>query len=268
MKISDALDSLTPRGQGEFQILLPDPWRQGRTIFGGMQAAALLHAIRASLPPGVPADIPLRSLQSVFVGPILPGPTRLTVEILRQGKSTLQTQARLWSGDEVGCTAIAVLGQPRRSGAEVPLPEIQPACSFEQARRKPFVEGQSPEFARNVEQRWAHGDWPYTGGRDAHNQIYVYYPGETQVSESLVIAMADTIPSPAYSMLKDFAPASSLCWTLEFLRHDHHSLDSRGWLMDTRVISACDGYIFQDATLFGPDHRAFALSRQSVVVFG
>lgn len=241
----------------------PASWGQGRTLFGGLQAALLVGAMRKQ----VPQDVPLRSLQTTFVGPVAPGLVRIEVRVLRQGKSAVQVQAHSFSDEGVGCMAIAVFGRARPSTLviEPAYPDVERGP--EASRTQRFVEGFSPPFLNYVDQRWARGKMPYCGGSEPRTQIWIRYPNEP-VSEALMIAIGDTIPSPAVSLLKTFAVASSMTWTLEFLHDDLAGLPDGHYLMDAEATAARDGYVFQTATLWSPDRRAIALSRQSAVVFG
>lgn len=264
MSVSEVLDSLVRESPGRYRVELPEKWRQGRTIFGAIQAIAMLGAARDAL--SEPA--PLRSLQTQFIGPIEPGPAFVEVEILRRGRSAIQAQARLLSGASVASITLAIFGQARPSSLQF-IPEWpEPALTFDDAPDKAFVEGQTPECVRGVAQKWALGALPFTGGDLAHTQVYIHYPDEPEVSESLILAMADTVPSPACSVLPEFAQTSSMSWTLEFLRHDFAEQSPRGWLMDSRAIAAVDGYVHQDGILFAPDKSPFALSRQISAIFG
>lgn len=263
MLFSEVLSTL--RADGEHWCAdAPADWSQGRTLFGGLQAALLVAAMRQY----VPREVPLRTLQTSFVGPVGPGPVRIAVQLLRQGKSAIHVQAHTLSEEGVGCTALAVFGRARPSSLviEPAFPVIE--RSPEHAMPHRYVAGLMPPFIQFVEQRWASGGTPFSGASEARTQIYVRYPGEPAVTESLLIAIADTIPSPAISTLKRFAVASSMTWTLEFLLDDITHLPDGHWLMDAEATAARDGYIFQTATLWSPDRRAVALSRQSAVVFG
>jgi hypothetical protein len=83
-----------------------------------------------------------------------------------------------------------------------------------------------------------------------------------------LIALADSIPTPALSMLPKPAPASSLNWMLEILG-DPAQLDSRQWsLIGTDVRAGADGYLSQTSVLWGPNGHAFSVSHQSVAIFG
>ena len=77
--------------QSPSTMQFPENWCQGRTAFGGLSAALLYQAIRGK----VTDDRRLLSLSTNFVGPLLADtPFSLSVEILRQGKSSTQVLAK------------------------------------------------------------------------------------------------------------------------------------------------------------------------------
>ena len=59
--LSALLATTTP----ELALAIPDDWAQGRSVFGGLQAAFAVRAMRTLEPAA-----PLRSLQVTFVAPI------------------------------------------------------------------------------------------------------------------------------------------------------------------------------------------------------
>tara|TARA_R110000850_G_scaffold91742_17_gene194743 strand:+ start:40800 stop:41594 length:795 start_codon:yes stop_codon:yes gene_type:complete len=260
---TQALSSLHAEGD-HWCAEAPTDWAQGRTIFGGLQAAFLVAAMRQK----IGSDIALRSLQTVFVGPVPAGPVKIRADILRTGKSTIHARAETFSDAGIGCTAIAVFGTSRSSSVRLDPPKPVFDRRPEDSALQPYVEGLSPPFLQHVEQRWSRGAMPYCGGSEADTQIYVRYFEEPAVTEGLIIAFADTIPSPAVSLLKSFAPASSMCWTLELLQDELDGLPTGDWLMDARATSAAGGYVYQTASLWSPDLKPVALSRQSAVIFG
>lgn len=263
MLLSEVLATLRPEGQ-IYRAEAPAEWGQGRTLFGGLQAALLVGAMRQQ----IPQDVPLRSLQTTFVGPVAPGPLRIAVQVLRQGKSAIHVQAQTLGDEGIGCTAIAVFGRARPSRLDIA--PTWPGADTDPGQGKPnvHVPKRTPDFLRFVDQRFARGGYPYSGAREARTQVWLRYPGEPEVTEALVIAMADTIPSPAVHTLNTFATASSMAWTLEFLVDAFGGSDESYWLMDAEATAARDGYVYQTATLWSPDRRAVALSRQSAAVFG
>lgn len=263
MTFSDILKQLQPQAQG-WTATVGDDWLQGRSVFGGLQAALGVRAMRER----VPAGIPLRSLQTTFIAPLPAGTVRVQAVVLREGKSALHVQASLWDGDQLACLMVGIFGRSRESVIALELPPLRVEKTSAQAQELPFIPGVTPAFTRHIEFRWALGGFPYMGAAQAHTQIYVRMREEPQVGEAEVIALADAIPSPGLSLLKKPAAASSLTWTLELLRDDHERSATAPWLMDAQVSAARDGYLNQTATLWDPQGRAVALSRQTVVVFG
>ena len=70
------------------------------------------------------------------------------------------------------------------------------------------------------------------------------------------------------STLREPAPASSLNWTLELLG-DPDLFDARQWaLIGAEVRAGADGYLSQTAILWGAAGHAFAVSHQTVAMFG
>jgi acyl-CoA thioesterase len=264
MQLSSIMDGLQAQAEG-CSVDVPDTWTQGRTVFGGLQAALLVRAMRMRLP----ALPPLRSLQVAFVGPVLPGRLHLHVQCLRQGKSVTQVEARIVGTDgAIACLAIAVFGQARESALRWGPTRPPVLLTPEASAQIPRVPGLSPAFTAFLEQRWSDGAMPFCGGATPRTQIHLRFRDEPRTDESTVIALADAIPSPGISVLRKPAPASSMTWTLELLRDRVDDFPDGYWCMDAEATSAADGYIFQTATLWSPDGQAVALSRQGTAVFG
>lgn len=263
MRLTEIVATLRPQGE-DFVVDTPADWTQGRTLFGGLQAALLVHAMRQR----IGADIPLRSLQTTFVGPVGTGRLALRARVLRTGKSAIHVEAQIVDDGQVLCTAIAVFGRARRSVLEIALPAARAARSPEASLQIPWVPGVSPDFTGYLEQRWAQGAFPFGAGAEPRTQVHLRYRDEPVVNESLLIALGDSIPSPAISILDRPAAASSLCWTLELLRDRWPTSGDGWWLMQAEASAAADGYVYQAATLYDPEGSAVALSRQSAVVFG
>ncbi|MDR3417454.1 MAG: thioesterase family protein [Nevskia sp.] len=268
MLYSEVLASVTER-DGAWSAAIPPSWSQGRTAFGGLQAALAVRAMRAL----VPAALPLRTLQVSFIAPVPPGTVRIEARVLRTGKSATQVEARILDAGQAACVALGIFGATRPSAIAIDPPPPQVARSAQQAQQVPFLPGMMPEFVRNVEQRWAEGGFPFSGAAQPRTRIYVRlrhepFPGPGVEGEAQVIALADAIPSPALSLLSKPAMASSMTWTLELLTERYDAAPDGYWLMDAEVTAGGDGYLGQSAVLWSPGGRAVALSRQSVVVFG
>lgn len=267
MRLTQIVAALRSDGDGIHSVDVSADWTQGRTLFGGLQAALLVRAMRSHL--ACATDLPLRSLQVTFVAPVFEGRVNIRSRLLRTGKSAVHCEARIESADgQTECLAVAVFGRARPSVLAIaptpPAIERDPAS----ARQIMWKEGASPRFTRYLEQRWAAGGFPFTAAADPRTQIHLRYRDEPVIDESLVIALADSIPSPAISVLSKPAMASSLSWTLELLCDSWPTDGSAFWLMDAQADAAAEGYVFQSAILWSADVQAMAFSRQSAVVFG
>jgi acyl-CoA thioesterase len=261
MRFSEVLKSV--RRDGETWIAsISEDWLQGRSAFGGLQAALAVQVMREL----VPADVPLRSLQVTFIAPIPASTVRMEAKILRQGKSVTQVEARLMDGDATACLVIGVFGASRESSLHVlpPRPAIEAMATPHVLR---YVPGLLPQFTQHFEASWLQGDIPFTGSNKTAQVVEVALKDEGVADEAQVIAFADFIPPVALSMLHQPAPGSSLTWMLELFA-DSRGLPLSGWRIDAQLQAAQDGYTSQQVMLWGPNGAPVALSRQSMVVFG
>lgn len=260
MRFSEVLKSV--RRDGDTWIAsISEDWLQGRSAFGGLQAALAVQVMRELVP-----EAPLRSLQVVFVAPIPASTVRMDAKILRRGKSVTQVEARFLDGDATACLVIGVFGAPRESGLRV-----LPACPAVEATATPhvlrYVPGLLPQFTQHFEAKWLQGDIPFSGSKKTAQVVEVGLKDEGVADEAQVIAFADFIPPVALSMLDQPAPGSSLTWMLELFA-DCRGLPLSGWRIDAALQAAQDGYTSQQVMLWGPNGEPAALSRQSMVVFG
>jgi acyl-CoA thioesterase len=261
MRFSEELKSV--RRDGETWIAsISEDWLQGRSAFGGLQAALAVQVMREL----VPEEVPLRSLQVAFIAPVPASTVRMDAKILRHGKSVTQVEARFLDGDATACLVIGVFGAARESTLRV-LP-AQPAV---EAMASPhvlrYVPGLLPQFTQHFEAKWLQGDIPFTGSKKTAQVVEVGLKDEGVADEAQVIAFADFIPPVALSMLNQPAPGSSLTWMLELFA-DARGLPLTGWRIDAQLHAAQDGYTSQQVMLWGPNGEPVALSRQSMVVFG
>src|ERR1700722_15736503 len=263
MLLSEVLGSLGRR-DGACTIAAPADWMQGRSVFGGLQSALALRAMRGL----VPAELPLRVLQTTFIAPVA-GAVEIHAQVLRAGKGTTHAEARLVEGRQRTTLVVGVFGQGRPSKAEglppppAPDPESHGAIDF------PFVPGVTPAFAQHFKMRWLSGPALFTGTTRAPKAlIEVSLPDDAPASEAHVVAIADAIPPLALAMLTQPAPGSSVTWTLELLVDRFDDLPLSGWQVEAEVRAGRNGYTSQSSTIFAPGGRAVAMSHQSMVVFG
>src|SRR5437868_11178722 len=119
MQFTELMQSARLAGD-TWTLQVSDDWMQGRSVFGGLQAAFGVRAMRAL----VPAGVPLRTLQVTFIAPIEAGAMRARARVLRTGKNTAHVEAQLLNGEQVQASMIGVFGAGRQSAVSRAL--VQP----------------------------------------------------------------------------------------------------------------------------------------------
>jgi acyl-CoA thioesterase len=261
MLFSELLRAMV-RGADGWSAPISDDWMQGRSAFGGLQAAQALRAMRGE----VGDALPLRALQVTFVGPVPAGSVAVRAQVLRRGASVSHVQAQLLGDALPLMCATGVFGAARPSAVEHwrSRPRLDEPGPVEMR----FVAGKSPAFMQHFAARWLRGDLPFTGNQLPEATIELALHDSGPASEAHVVAMADFAPPIALSMLAKPTPGSSMTWLLELLadRFDHWPL--QGWRVDVVLEAAREGYTSQSLVVYAPDGSAVALGRQSMVVFG
>ena len=237
-------------------------WLQGRSAFGGLQAALGLRAMRGL----VPVELALRTLQVTFLAPVPAGSVAIRAACLRKGSSTMHVEAGLYAGGQLLCRLLGVFGcarpsvldfQPRQQAVDVPA-----------AREVPYVPAAMPAFFQHFRASWLRGDLPFSGGTQREAVVQVSLRDDGPPDETHVLAFADFIPPLALGMFTQPTAGSSLTWMLELLRTRYDDLGLDDWRIDATLLAARDGYTNQSVMLWGPHGEPLALSRQSMEVFG
>lgn len=236
-------------------------WMQGRTVFGGLQAAVALRAMRSLVP-----DVPLRTLQGTFLAPVSQGALTARAQVLRTGKSATHVVARIVDGEATLALLVGVFGTARAS--KVAIDPRQPAVEAAKPIEFGFIPGVTPEFTRHFNVRWLRGLPPYTGDTQTDHVLEVGLRDAGPVTESHVLAIADFIPPVALSHLRGPATGSTLTWMIELLAQRFDTLGTERWRIDAQLAAARDGYTSQSVMVWGPRGEPVAMSRQSMVVFG
>jgi acyl-CoA thioesterase len=247
---------------GAWKTTVPDDWMQGRSVFGGLQGALAVRAMRSCVAP----DVPLRVLQMTFIAPAPAGDATVRPLVLRAGKSATHVEARLFGGGELSGIAVGVFGRGRPSRVEV-IP-LAPAPSPVDASHAVPVAAPGINFTQHFAARWLRGEPPFSGSTLPQAIVEIGMKDTGVTGEEHVVAIADVIPPVALSLLETPAPGSSLTWTLELLRDTFDGLPLDGWVVHAELTAARDGYTNQSAFVCAPDGSVAALSRQSMVVFG
>lgn len=262
MRLSELISSVVRDGE-RLHVTVGDDWLQGRSVFGGLQAAIAVAAMRSQLPAG----LPLRTLQMTFIAPVPAGPVRAVAQLLRSGKSAVHVQARL--EDEHGgllALVIGVFGTGRASRV-AQAPALAADTGESVPTPLPFLPGVTPNFMQHFAVSLRGGALPFSARPVTMNRFEVGVRDDGGISEWHLLALADFVPPVALSWMDGVTPGSSLTWMLELLTEDYAAQPLAGWRVDAELVAARDGYTSQSTWIIAPDGTPAALSRQSMVVF-
>ncbi len=248
-------------------VHVDETWMQGRTVYGGMQAAIAVKAMRVVL-DAVACDAPLRSLQVTFIGPISAGAIEAKATILRKGRSATQVQASIFEDGSLRLMAIGIFGDSRSSEiSDIPLAS-QCGKSLEESEEESFVAGLMPDFLQNFIVRPAELVRLFSGAKNPRGVSFARLREQDEVSEESLVAIADIAPPVAMAALKKFAPASSMNWQLEFVQTPKELLDNQWLRVDAEMIAGVSGYNWQNTNFWSEDGKLAMISRQCLAVFG
>jgi acyl-CoA thioesterase len=281
MKISDVLESLVPvsgaeqapgkaeteAAEGssarEWTATTTETWLQGRSLFGGIQSAIAVRAMRHL----VPRDFPLRVAQTTFIAPVPAGPVRVRASRLRTGKGTIHAEARLLVEDHTAALVIGVFGRGRPSKTDK-MACVPPVSASSDPFEVRFVPGMSPNFLQHFSLRWVQGALPMSGSEDVPPAaLDVGIDDRGPMSEEHVLAIADASPPLASAMLTERSRGSSVTWTVEMLTTDLERLALRDWHLYAEMRAGRDGYTSQTVLVCAPDGAPVAISDQTMMVF-
>jgi acyl-CoA thioesterase len=262
MYLSELLDNMKTEGT-QCSVSVGEDWGQGRATFGGAVAAVGNEAMRRS----VARDRALRSLQTTFVGPAKPGEWTISTRVLRVGRAVTIANSEIISDGEIAAHLVGVYGAARSSNVQVNLARACDLRNVEEVEEVRVAFEGAPRFLQQFAVRWIEGPALFRGVHTP-GKAFIRHRDPAPLTESHVVALTDCLPTPAMSMFTSPAPASSLTWTLEFVAHDFEFAPDAWWRVDHDIESACDGYVSQTGTLYAPDGRPAALTRQMVAIFG
>lgn len=250
---------------------IPSGWGQGRALFGGLVSGVLLARALGEweLPPAS-----LRAMTTSFVAPVVVGPARLEPMLLRRGSSATQVEVRLWQPDDSGTDTVravmlASFGAERSSAVEIPGPRpVHSPVDPDQIEPFPSIEGLTPGFFAHVELRAAHNGIPYSGTSTADVAGYMRFrEPPARLTLPHFVTLVDAWPPAPIQCLTEPRPMSSLTWTLELLAEPPDD-PSAQWWYEVETDAAHHGYAHTHATVFTPEGRPIAISRQSISIFG
>ncbi len=263
-----SLVSLYQQIEQQEWIDIPTGWLQGRTVFGGLVAGALIEkAVRVVNDPAKQ----LLSCYVTFVGPVQEGQAKLTAEVLRQGKSVTTLEVRLWQQDEVQSIVVASFGTARESNIVVHHQPVVPDYPMpEQLDKMVYIDGLMPQCFQQFELCWAEGSYPMSGSKQPDMGGWNRFAPNLHANRDLRLAdlfgLMDVWPPGVLPMFKTPAPASSLSWHITYLQPIAHQLHD--WFKYKVITEVAEhGYSTEYAYIWDRENRLIAVLRQTVAVF-
>jgi acyl-CoA thioesterase len=259
---SDLLNAI--RGAEDiYHASIPDDWLQGRTSFGGLTAALCLAATERAVP-----DLPpLRSAQFTFIGPA-GGDVEMRPRLLRRGKSSVFAAVELRAGRALATHAILSFGAARQSKYSYrahPMPKAPLPGTTED-----FFRSGKPRFTQHFEGFTAGGAKLVSSARMPEIVLWLRHRDPRgMTSLPGVVALGDTPPAAAYTMLSSPVPASSITWSVDMIDAGAAlRAPSDAWyLLRSMGEDVREGYSVQDMALWAQDGTLIMLARQTVAIF-
>lgn len=246
-------------------LTIPKVWGQGRTAYGGISAAMIFAAMQQK----VEAGRPMRSFNCNFVGPLmLEQPFSIEVEILRQGKNASQVVARAMQDGNTSVLCQACFGVAKQSKIKVINQDKHDMALPKKAKFLPQIPKVTPKFLRFFDLAISKGSLPFTGSKKSKVHGWMRYSTPpVEISDAHLIGLIDSWPPTVLQMLRWPAPASTMCWNVEFI-HPHSTLKPTDWFAyQAHTRQAEDGYAHTEANIWDQQGELIAISRQTVAIF-
>ena len=258
------LSELLSQAVSQPSITLPPNWLQGRTAYGGLTAAlALQTALHASQSANAPALPPLQAAQIGFIGPMA-GALRFQSALLRKGKSAATLAVDGFADEQMGLRASFIFAQGRPSAIEhqrAPMPQVDLPESFSPS---PVSDG-APAFLSNFDVRYI-GNTPVCSAQTPDLLAWVRFA--TPVADVhpavAMLAMGDCLAPAAMASFTQFAPASSMNWSVHFA---HVAEPGEWFLLQSQSLHAAHGYAYQTMQVWNAQGQPLLFGSQSVAVF-
>ncbi|MBV8850017.1 MAG: thioesterase family protein, partial [Methylobacteriaceae bacterium] len=223
-------------------VAVPETWRQGRAMFGGLAASLCVQAAIDEIP-----DLPpLRSAQFLFVGPASET-VRMSASLLRRGKSAVIASAAMTDQTGELVRAHLCFGNARQSAIafdDLAAPDVKPPAEYPIFAPPP--RSGAPLFFQNFEMRIAGKGMPFSGAKDPDFLTWMRFRAEADIHSAIapavaLVCMGDAPPSSGILMFKAPAPISTVAWALDVLTDNPVTRDGF-WLVQRRLDFAKDGY--------------------------
>jgi acyl-CoA thioesterase len=261
-KFSALTESMASIGDTYVINCLPADWLQGRTAYGGLSAALCLEATTrcfTDLPP-------LRSAQFCFVGPAT-GLLSIKLQMLRRGRSAVHVGAELHAESGLGVRATLCFGTSRPSKLRGAFHPEMPTIAKPDACPDYFSWPNRPNFTNHFDGRLAVGDLPVSKGGNPSMGVWLRHR-EAGDDTNLVrlLALADALPPAAAVLFEEWAPISTVTWSIQMLTEQPHT-ESGWWYSNCQAESVEQGYSTQTTTIWSNCGQPILTAQQTIAIF-
>jgi acyl-CoA thioesterase len=193
----------------------------------------------------------------------------MTTRLLRRGKSSVFAAVELSAEGALATQAVFSFAAARDSKYAYrshPMPSV-PAPGTTEV----FFRSGKSKFTRHFEAFVAGGHKLVSGASTPEIVLWVRHRDpQAMASLSGLLALADTLPAAAYTMLFAPVPASSITWSVEVIDAAAalHAPADTWYLLRSAGEDVRDGYSVQDMALWAQDGTLIMLARQTVAIFG
>lgn len=249
--------------KGGYSGHIPEPWRQGRTVYGGLTAGLALAAAQKQF-PYLP---PFRSATINFIGPVTDNPV-FTSRILRQGRNvtSVETEARV--GNAIVGTCIFIFAGLRESNisANCRAPHAPPPKECGPLTPKAFRKYVA-EFFHRFDTRLIAGKRPMSEASEGYIRTWSRHadPASRDGIGSL-LTLGDVLPPAASPMFTKMGPISSINWMFTVLTDDPQTQDG-WWHIETKLTAARGSYSSQVMRIWNTEGELVAEGMQCVAIF-
>ena len=245
-------------------VVVPENWAQGRTIFGGLTAAMMLQAARVEVEP----ERVLRAMDVNFTRPFNAGiPYQIEVETLGEGKTVCVKNVRIIQEGKIRANLRADFCRPLASEVRIDTfsaPNIRPP-----EESLPMTGDRLPTFFCHIDACLASNALPFAASEDAQMHGWMRYKEPPEKSSiPLLVGLIDSWPPTAATHYSRPVPMSTISWHLHFTL-DADMFDVNDYLGYHSVAEFNEGGISSSsAYIWRPDGRLLAKSVQTNIIYG
>ena len=252
---------LEARGAGVYEGTLDRTWFGGSAQNGGYVLALAFATFERELDD---ADKQVLRITLDYHRPVVDGPVRIEVDVVRHGRTTAGGTVRLWSNGKLACVGVASFARPR-PGAEFAartMPAVAPVGAEEPALTK----GSEYSIYSHV-RRW--GRFAEVSGSEG-----------ARVGGWIQQAVPEVIDHRWVAFLIDvWWPAAYKAWGVEFATqtvdmtyHARATLPQESLPPGTPLLlvhtsrTSVNGFVDEDCEVWSPDGQLLGQGRQVFIV--